>query len=348
MMVTGLACLLALSAQTALPNETVRFQELYDLLKTNLLGATESDLNRAAVTGLLDQLRPRVTLVGQSAEAPATTLTGSPVSAEVFDRAFGYFRVNQVEAASPSEFFSAYERLLSTNKLKGLILDLRFTGGRDYGAAVAMADRFFAGEQPLIDWGLGWRKSTQKTNFIALPVAVLVNARTTGAAEALAGMLRHGGAALLIGTNTAGQASMSKEFTLQSGQRVRVAIAPVKVGGGAELPLTGLKPDIGVEVNPEDELAWQENAYKVFPRMARTGTTNELTLAGTNRPGRRRMNEAELVRMTREGTPPDSEATNPPARKTEQPATPAVNDPALARALDLLKGLVVVQQFRSI
>ena len=177
---------------------------------------------------------------------------------------------------------------------------------------------------------------------------MLVNAQTTGAAEALAGMLRHGGAALLIGTNTAGQASIAKEFALQSGQRVRVAIAPVKVAGGAELPLTGLKPDIGVEVNPEDELAWQENAYKILPRMARAGTTNELNLAGTNRPARRRINEAELVRMTREGIPLDSEATNLPARKAEQSAAPSVSDPALARALDLLKGLAVVQQFRSI
>ena len=53
--------------------------------------------------------------------------------------------------------------------------------------------------------------------------------------------------------------------------------------------------------------------------------------------------------MNREGSVPEREVpfTNAPVRASEAPS-PVVNDPALARALDLLKGLAVVQQFRSI
>ena len=51
--------------------------------------------------------------------------------------------------------------------------------------------------------------------------------------------------------------------------------------------------------------------------------------------------------MNKEGQTLDREPpfTNDVSRSVESPAV--VNDPALARALDLLKGLSVVQQFRS-
>jgi hypothetical protein len=61
------------------------------------------------------------------------------------------------------------------------------------------------------------------------------------------------------------------------------------------------------------------------------------------------MNEAELVRMTREGQDP-RELVNPVLSATPrspEPGTPQVTDPALARALDILKGLVLLQRFRG-
>ena len=220
----------------------------------------------------------------------------------------------------------------------------------DYAAAVVLADRFFAEEQPLVDWGEGWKKSTAKTNAIALPVAVLVNRKTSGASEALAGILRHGGVGLLIGTNTAGQASMAKEFTLKTGHRLRVAVAPLKVTDGRELPLAGIKADIEVAVSPDDELAWHDDAYKVLSKSARPPGTvaDETASASTNRSPRRRVNEAELVRMSKDGQLPDRDSplTNS-AGRTVEPPLQIVGDPALARALDLLKGLAVVQQVRS-
>src|SRR5262249_58292049 len=111
---------------------------------------------------------------------------------------------------------------------------------------------------------------------------------------------------LLIGATTSGQASMAKEFALHTGQRLRIAVAPVQVGNGQTLPHTGLKPDIQVEVSPDDELAWFDDAYKVLskPRrgaVAAATATNEVNVTSTNRASRRRINEAGLVRMLKEG-----------------------------------------------
>ncbi|MGV3774455.1 MAG: hypothetical protein ACO1QB_16260, partial [Verrucomicrobiales bacterium] len=64
---------------------------------------------------------------------------------------------------------------------------------------------------------------------------------------------------------------------------------------------------------------------------------------GTNRT-RRLFNEAEVVRRHREGTEFDP---NAPVGPGVEEGRLVVTDPALARALDFLKGLSVLQQFRT-
>ena len=338
---------LAIGARAAdAPNQpSMQFEEVFSLVRAHLAGMQDAELSRVAAEGLIEKLGPRVTLVG--AESAVGDTNSEPVLAKLFDGSFGYLRVGRMVAGVDKEFNAALDGLRATNRLKGLVLDLRYASGLDYRAAVGIADKFFGSEQPLVDWGEGVKKSTEKPKAISGPVAVLVNADTRGAAEALAAILRHTDVALLIGTNTAGQAAMAKEFTLKTGQRLRIAVAPLKVGDGKELAPGGLKPDIGIEVNPDDERQWFEDAFKVLPKPGATASlaTNEATTvaSSTNRAPRRRLNEAELVRMSREGR--GVETNSATARPTE-PATPVVNDPALARALDLLKGLAVVQQFR--
>jgi hypothetical protein len=345
----GLAAMVGWEAGAAIDKEAYNLQEVFDLLKANLAGVTAEQLNEAAVRGLLDQLAGKVSVAGEPSSTAAAGATNALVSATVYETHYGYLRVSRLATGAGSEFQNAYERLRATNSFKGLIVDLRFAVGQDYAAAMALADQFFSEPQPLADWGEGWKKSTAKTNAISLPVAVLVNRKTSGAAEALAGILRHSGVGLLIGTNTAGQASMAKEFTLKTGQRLRLAVAPLKVADGKQLPFTGIKADIEVVVSPDDELAWYHDPYRPAPGMARLTAlaTNETAGASTNRSSRRRVNEAELVRMNREGQLPDRDSsfTNTSGR-TPEPMVQTVNDPVLSRALDLLKGLAVVQQFR--
>ena len=170
-----------------------------------------------------------------------------------------------------------------------------------------------------------------------------MNRYTTGAAEALAAVLREKDIGLLIGTNTPGQASITKDFPLQNGSLLRIAVAAVKTGDGK---IVGqLKPDIQVDVNPEEERAYFMDAYKVLPRATGSGgMTNLASVTITNKP-RKRMNEAELVRMLRDGENPEDETARL-ARPAEAPK-PLITDPALARAVDLLKALAVVRPARA-
>ena len=172
-----------------------------------------------------------------------------------------------------------------------------------------------------------------------LPPAVLVNRETAGAAEVLAAVLRQKEAALVIGQNTAGQAHAFRDVPLSTGQTLKIAADAIEIDGGPELSTEGLAPDIRVTASAADERLWLEDPYRAGVRPASAAGRNAGLITG-DRPGRRRINEAELVRMQREGIDPERDA---PPGGPELATVPTLQDPALARALDILKGLTLTR-----
>ena len=73
-------------------------------------------------------------------------------------------------------------------------------------------------------------------------------------------------------------------------------------------------------------------------------TTDPVQIGSTNR-DRRRVNEAELVRIQREGRSTNEDDLTAAERpQPEGGSEPLVRDPALTRALDLLKGIAIVER----
>lgn len=134
-----------------------------------------------------------------------------------------------------------------------------------------------------------------------LPLAVLVNDETRDAAANLAAELRKERAGLIFGSMTG-----------------------------------GLKPDIAVTVNTNNEKVFLNNPYAML------ATNDAVSLAATNDllPFVDHLSEADLVRQkVKDGE--DDEDAEPAERPA--PPKPVIRDPVLARAVDLLKGLAVVR-----
>jgi hypothetical protein len=134
-----------------------------------------------------------------------------------------------------------------------------------------------------------------------LPLAVLVNDETRDAAANLATTLRNERAGLIFGNVTG-----------------------------------GLKPDIAVTANTNNEKIFLQNPY------ATLATNDAVSPAVTNDllPFVDHLSEADLVRQkVKDGE--DDEDAEPAARPA--PPKPVIRDPVLARAVDLLKGLAVVR-----
>ena len=92
-------------------------------------------------------------------------------------------------------------------------------------------------------------------------------------------------------------------------------------------------PDIPVKTTLEEDKAYLSDPYKPQP-AAETADNGSQTNAAEPR-----FNEAELVREHREGINPGEDLIS---SSNAGPTAPAMADPALARALDVLKGLAVV------
>jgi C-terminal processing protease CtpA/Prc len=320
------------------------FKEVYDLIRQHVAGLSEAELNRAAVVGLVNALGPKVTLVTN--ETMESTAESAMVRSNLFDGDIAYLRIRRVADGLDQQIRDVCKPSAGTNKFKGLVLDLRYSGGEDYLAAAAAADLFVRKPQTLLFWGTKPVESKEKKDAIAIPVAILVNKQTAGAPEALAAIMRQMGAGLILGTGTAGRAMIAQEFPLKDGERLRIATSPIVMGDGSSVSSQGLKPDIAVDVSSADEHEYYADAFKVIPRTNSAGSSLSRTnlAAGTNRNIRRpRFNEAELVRERREGANLEDDVTE----KEPEPEKPVVRDPVLARALDLLKGLAVVRHSPS-
>lgn len=315
----------------------VDFDELRALIQTNLPGVTKAELDQNGVSGLLQGFRGKVRLL--EAEPVADPLQTKISRSLVYEGGIAYLRVPEVCASLSSEVRRHCETLNATNKLNGLVLDLRFATGEDYAAAAAVVDLFVEEEKDLLDWGPGMERSSAKTNALNWPVVVLVNGETAGAAEALAGLLRATGTGLILGSRTIGAAMTAKEFTLSNGQRLRIATAPVKLAGGLVLPASGLTPDIQVNVLAAEEKVYWNDPYALLTVSAAATNSPSST---TNRVARRvRTNEADLVRARRQGLSLEEEAARPREPEAE---IQVIRDPALGRAVDLLKGLALVRR----
>jgi hypothetical protein len=333
-----LIALLLMFAAPTLPCDAAdkappKFQEVLDLIRSHLGSMSPAELDQAALKSLLQQLDGRVTL-GDKPDAPAAPKTGPSISKAMrFEDAFGYLRISHVGADLPAAITTEFAKLGKPAKLKGLMLDLRFADGTNQVAAAQAAAQFLATDKLLLTVGGEAIHSSVRTNAIQLPVTILVNRQTSGAAEVLAALLRQHQVGLLLGTATTGGLRQFKEFTLSTGQRLRIATNETKLGDGQAMPATGLRPDIALNVTPEEERAFYSEPYKPLPAAAKTTSAK-----GTNATPAR-INEAELIRRQQAGEDPDAA----PVQTVPLPAIPPLRDPAIARALDLLKGLAVVR-----
>lgn len=328
-----LACLRVGAADAA------SFAEVYGLVRSNLTRIDDKALDQMAVEGLLQKLGGLAQLGDTQSDLPTT---GGPAPvAMVHDGHYGYVRLAGIGADAASGLAAALAGLATTNDLKGVVLDLRFAGGRDFAAAARVADLFLPGGRPVLDWGEGPFISSAKTHTSTNALVVLVNRQTRGAAEAAAAALRQTGTALVLGATTAGEASLYRDFPLSSGQKLSLAVIAVKTGDGEPVPATGVIPDIVVNIRPEVERGYLADPFGVVrPASAATSQTNQIVSSVRVR---KRLTEADLVKAKQSGRPLESasEATHPTATPTEPQKI--VRDPVLARALDLLKGLDVMR-----
>jgi len=312
------------------------FEEVFSLVRSNLAGANATELDQLAVEGLVNELSPRVMLVSNANASVWSDVPGGVIEDKIYRKNVAYIRLGAIREGTSQQVQADYHALASTNELLGLVLDLRRAGGDDYAEALQVADLFLGHEVPLVNWGEGLKRSRENADAIMLPVAVLVDGQTGGAAEALAAMLRQSGVALLLGSRTAGTAGVQRTFPLNNGQFLKITVANIQLGDAQMLSSAGLKPDVQV-ADATNQVAAPSSGGGDEETRGR-GEAEASTNSTSPRMG---MNEADLVRRWRGEMLSAKDFEIRPAE-----SGPESMDPALLRALDLMDGLAILRSWQ--
>ena len=163
----------------------------------------------------------------------------------------GYLRIRGFFESTPDEVRAAVNDL-SAQKIAGLVLDLRGSAGFHYAECAKTLDLFVPASAdpgaPLftaVDKNGAVTDTFQATGeAFALPLAVLTDRTTSGAAEIFAAVLQELELAKLVGERTAGVCIVQKAFELESAGAVILPVGRALTHGGEDLDETGLAPDV--------------------------------------------------------------------------------------------------------
>jgi C-terminal peptidase prc len=179
----------------------------------------------------------------------------------------GYVRIVRISASTPHEL-RRVERVL--HGIEGLTVDLRSLGGDDLHHAVLLADAWLDGGpigRVRTRDGIKEVEAAPDCVFRSLPLVVLVDPATSGAAEWLAAALRDRRQATIVGAQTSGNAYVASAAPVAESDQVLVlATGMLERAGGeplvrpADLPFAAL-PEIHVARAGESENGSSDPAF---------------------------------------------------------------------------------------
>ena len=334
-----LVMLSTLGLQGDAPPSTTRLPELIQVLRTNLTldsAEFEAQASQALIERFGVMSVPGGSTTG-STHSPAPELIARR---ERLDGGILYLRLGRVSVGLPTALRAALDDTTWNTNASGLVVDLRFTSGDSIPAAGETASLFSDRTEAILHWGSGSSSGSGTQRLWNLPMAVLVNNRTEGAAEALAAALRQETGSPLIGQATAGRHGVFREVGLGDGTRLQVPAGRLRLGDGSTLTAGPIPPDIRIPVPENTERGFLGNPTAA---LKPNGTPGMSGATGSAPMTRRKVTEADLVRAQR-SEPTDSTTETHAAEKAVAPLRLA--DPVLARAADLVRGLNAFQKAR--
>lgn len=190
-----------------------------------------------------------------------------PVASKMLDGHVGYINIDALSASLVKDAAATVQKLQKDGAVK-LIVDVRDCGSGTPEEGIALANLFV--KQGKITYLKG-QKYPQK-NFDAdpakaissLPLAVLTNAGTAGAAEILASAVQDNKRGEVIGERTHGDAALRQAIPMDDGGVIILSVAKYYGADGKAIQDVGVKP--GTEVKEADvDVEYDDNGLPIAP-----------------------------------------------------------------------------------
>ncbi|MDD6395209.1 MAG: S41 family peptidase [Firmicutes bacterium] len=198
----------------------------------NAMGKDVLSVGYDKAVELISKASPKVSvMINRNGEKTAYELTKSKfetksVARRMVNDNVGIITIYEFNAKTPAQFNAALTYLRNSG-VKGIIIDLRDNSGINYEYACDILDTLLpAGAIMSVTDKNGKviQKYTSDAKYIDLPMQVLINEKTEGAAELFAAVMMNYQKAETVGTTTAGHATVQKIFQLSNGGAVQLTV----------------------------------------------------------------------------------------------------------------------------
>jgi len=251
------------------------------------------------------------------------TIKVKSVRSRILEKGFGYLRISSFQSPTGEAVNRAIEQLQKESEggLKGMVLDLRSNPGGVLDGAVAVSDTFLNSGKIVFTEG---RVKDAKMEFNATegdllkgaPLVVLINSGSASASEIVAGALQDHKRAVIMGTKSFGKGSVQTIAPTSSGGAIKMTTARYFTPSGRSIQATGIEPDIELKRVKLENLA-----------KAKFKPVKEADLSGHLSNGNKKAKDNKAK-----------------SKDKEKEQGVDIRDYALTEALNLLKGIVILQK----
>jgi len=185
-----------------------------------------------------------------------------PVTEKMMNDGIGYVKVEALTKGKAQEV-AAKIKSLEKSGAKKILIDLRYCAEGDENEGIAAANLFL--NHGTITYLQGQKYPRQAFNadaskaITSLPVAVLVNRGTSGAAEIVAAAILENARGDVVGDKTFGEGSVQKTLELPDGGALILSIAKYYSPGGKAIQDTAITPNVVVADAIDDGVSPDED-----------------------------------------------------------------------------------------
>ena len=192
-------------------------------------------------------------------------VTLPPVTYKTLEPGIGYLQVEGFRKDESNQIAS-HARQLIRGGARQLVLDLRGAAQGEVSEGIAVADLFL--DHGVITYLEGQKYPRQTFTaepskaVLKLPVVVLVNRATAGAAEVVASAILENGRGDVVGEKTYGVGSVQRVIPLDDGAALILSVAKYHTPGGKAIENHGVTPSVVVPDALLEESRWLDEERK--------------------------------------------------------------------------------------
>lgn len=177
------------------------------------------------------------------------------VSSSIINGNVGYIAISEFQSTTKNQFVAAINNL-TEKKVVGFVVDLRNNSGGSVEVMASVLDEFLPAVS-LVSYADRAGKITveysSKSGEINLPISVVVNSSTYGAAEIFAADMKDYKKGKLIGEKTAGRGMKEDVIPLSDGSAIQLSVGNYTRIDGKTFHGVGVNVDMEVEMTPEQK-----------------------------------------------------------------------------------------------